>query len=554
LQSGSLPEGTKVVSGRDLGGVGILASNGTPWGISYSQRIAPTTPTKGAVSDIWVAPLPEEFTSTLPGYVAPVDLPVTQPVRIASNRSDTWGARAADNSVFLMVDERTVKSGGAGNGQPERVATLQRLSTSRYQTDLRFENIASYDLYGANRILFRQVAEDQTPGLFLWDGTNQRRLGDVTNPGKLSTQFGGSGRVYFILDDRGVFSRLGNLDEPVEDLYAGVIRYWLRGDEKHAILAADKAGKTVTFALDLTTGKEIPFARPNPCCWLGWDGDKFLYSQIAGANAPAEFHTLNVTTGIETCFLLPDSLIDYADSMGRPNSDEVLYLDSQGHGVFLGPDKVPRRTVLKPGTDLPATMLSPKFSPDGEYLLYLDRQPTTTSNPYPHGPLMVQRADLSEPPRTLTTPGMSVQSGDYFFIAGPTIPIQGPNGPLTAPNEPILVFWAYVTRAATDLFFANHVTGDLKVASGAIGNVTVDSQHVFGTVHMSAQDVTGDLTVWNVPTQKGRVISHAVPQYEFTKSDTGLVGYVFRGRAASDHDGIWVTTMDGPQANQDGGQ
>lgn len=550
-----MPEGTKVVPGRDVGSIGFLAKDNVPWGITYSQRTAPVAPGMGAVSDIWVAPLPEEFTSTLPGYVRPVDLPVTQPVRVASNRTDSWGVRSADNSIFLMVDERVVASGGAGNGQAEHVATLQRLSTSRYQPDLRFENVSSYDLYGENRILYRQVTAEQTPGIFLWDGSKERRLGDVANPGVLDMRFGpSSGKAYFLLGGERLLSRLGNLNDTVEDLYTGVIRYSLSGDEKFAVLSASKAGKPVTFALDLTSGKEVPFARPNPCCWLGWsrDNDVFFYSQSAGVDAPAEYHTVNVTTGVETCLTLPPSLSDLAGFMGREGSDEVLYLDSQGHGVFFGPDRKPLRTVLKPGTDLPASMLSPSFSPDGKYLLYLDPQPTTATDPYAHGPLLVQPSDLSEPPRPLTTPGMSVQSGSYFFISGPKDPIQGPNGPLTAPNEPILVFWAYVTRGATDLFFANHVTGDLKVVSGAIGNVTVTWERVFGTVRMSAQDVMGDLTVWNVPSQKGRVISHAVPQYEFTDA-YGLVGYLVRGRAPSDHDGIWVTTMKDPNDRQDGG-
>lgn len=553
LQPGAMPEGTNIVPERDVGSIGFLGKDGTPWGITYSQRIAPATPDKGAVSDIWVAPLPEEFTNTLPGYVRPVDLPVNQPLRVASNRSDVWSPVGVGGSVFIMVDERQVTSGGLGGGQTERVGTLQRINTARYETNLRFENISSFQVQSENRMLFRQVPTDATPGIFLWDGTNQRRLGDVATPGQLDMQFGGSGKAYFVLGNDRLLSRLGAVNEPVEDLYVGVGRYSLRGDEKYAIMSANKEGKTVTFALDLTTGKEIPFARPNPCCWMWWSGDKFLYSQSAGANAPAEFHTVDVVTEVETCLSLPESLSDLADFKGRENSDEVLYLDSQGHDVFFGPDQKPRRTVLKPGTDLPASMLTPSFSRDGKYLLYIDGRPPTDAIPYAHGPLLVQPVDLSEPPRTLTPPGMSVMGNSYFFISGPSEPIQGPNGPLTAPNEPILVFWASVVRSATDLFFANHVTGDLKVVSGAIGNVVVDSQRVFGTVRMSAQDVVGDLTVWNVPTQTGRVISMSVPQYEFT-SDSGLVGYLVRGRTASDHDGIWVTTMKDPRDNQDGGR
>ncbi len=548
-----MPEGFKIVSGRNVGGMSILANNGTPWGISYSQRIALATPEKGAVSDLWVAPLPEEFTKTLPGYVSPVDLPVTQPIRVASNRSDSWGAWPAGGSIFLMVDERQVAAGGDGNGQLERVATLQRINKAHYLADLRFENISTFSLAAEDRMLFRQVPTDQTPGIFLWDGTNQRRLGDVANPGHLNMQFGGRGRAYFVLGSERLLSRLGNVDDPVEDLYAGVARFSLSGDERYVILAADEAGKTITFALDLDTGKKLFFERPNPCCWLGWASNTvFTYSETAGVSTPAEYHTVNVATGEETSLVLPEALSDLADFKGRSDSDEVLYLDSKGHGVFFGPDQKPRRTVLKPGSDLPARMLSPSFSPDGKHLLYIDEQPRTTADPYPHGPLLVQPVDLSEPARALTVPGMSVQANSYFFISGPREPIQGPNGPLTAPDEPILVFWGYVVRASTDLFFANHVTGDLKVVTGAIGDVTVDSQRVFGTANLSAQDVVGDLVVWDVPTQTGRTISPAVPQYEFTR-DYDLVSYVFRGRAPSDHDGIWVTTMNDPQAKRDGG-
>lgn len=552
-----MPEGTKIVSGRDVRIVGFLETEDkVPWGITYSQSVAPATPNKGAVSHLWVAPFPEEFTSTLPGYIRPVDLPVAQPVRMATNRSDNWGVTDVGDSLFVMVDERQVESGGAGGGQAERVGTLQRISKARYQSNLQFENISTFSLLSRSRMLFRQVPADQTPGLFLWDGTNQRRLGDVANPGDVNVQFGGSGRAYFVLGSERLLSRLGNLDEAVEDLYVGVGRYWLRGDEEFAIMTANKAGKPVTFALDLTTGREIPFARPNPCCWIGWsqDNTKFYYSQTASQNAPAEYHTVDLTTGVETCLSLPESLVDLTGFSQRPDSDEILYLDSQGHGVFFGKDQRARRTVLKPGTDLPARMLTPKFSPDGEYLVYLDPQPTTLTDPYTHGPLMVQRSDLSEPARALTPPGMSVTEDGYFFISGPSVPIAGPNGPLTGPNEPILVFWAYVVHSSTDLFFANHVTGDLKVLIPAIGSVRVDSQRVFGTIHLSAQDVTGDLVVWDVPTQTGRTLAHAVPQSEFTDHSSGLLTYLVRGRAPSDHDGIWLSTMDDPHKNQDGGQ
>jgi hypothetical protein len=41
------------------------------------------------------------------------------------------------------------------------------------------------------------------------------------------------------------------------------------------------------------------------------------------------------------------------------------------------------------------------------------------------------------------------------------------------------------------------------VVASSIGNVTADSQQIFGTVNVSAQDETGDLVVQDVLTAAG---------------------------------------------------
>jgi hypothetical protein len=349
-----------------------------------------------------------------------------------------------------------------------------------------------------------------------------------------------------------ILSRLGNLTDTKQDLHSYVSSFSLRHDEQYAALSLLNAGTSTIVVLDVQAGKDIPLARPNPCCLLGFkDPNLFTYAQRASGGAPAEYHTLDLVSGVDTTLVLPDALADVVAFMDRPNSDESLFLDSKGRGVFFGKDDhQARRTVMRvdPATQevVPAPMLSPGYSPDGRYLLYIDPQPLTVSEPDPHGPLLVQDVGfvdqpLDHPPRQVSTPGMSVVSGDYFFIDGPTT---------DAGASSILVFWANVVRSSSDLFFANHETGELKVVGSAIGHVSVDSQRIIGTVNVSAQDATGDLVVQDVEDSGGRMLAHAVTT-GFTLG-YGFVAYVVRGRVSNDHDGLWVTTLTPP--GQDGGQ
>jgi hypothetical protein len=354
----------------------------------------------------------------------------------------------------------------------------------------------------------------------------------VANASLLNMQVADSGMAYFVLGSDRMLSRLGKLTDTIQPLHVNVNRFLLRGDEKYATLSLSNAGTSTTVVLEVDTGREIPLARPNPCCWLGFtdsSSNQFTYSQSKSDSAAAEYHTLDLASATDTTLVLPDPLVDLASFMSRPHSDEVLYLDSQGHGVFFGQtDQQQRRTV-------DALMMTPRFSPDGRYLIYVAPQLPTKIDPEPHGPLMVQDSDLVNLPRQLTTPGMAVRPGSYFFIDGP--------------DGPILVFWSSIVRSTADLYFANHETGDLKVVAVAIGNVTVDSKRIFGTVNLSAQDATGDLVVSDVQDSGRRTLAQAVS--EWTQWN-GLVGYVVRGRASSDHDGLWGSILDPP--GQDGGQ
>jgi hypothetical protein len=566
LEAGKEPEGIKLAPGRDIGSISFVTLNGRAW-VAFNRIKSPATPSKGSVSDLWLAgPMGNSADAGVDGGAEEADGGVgagPQQRLVIADRSDRWGSMGAGGSLFTMVKELQVASGGAGNGQLESVGTLVRID-SNFQPQETFENVSTFtiDRNFDNRLLFRQVpTDDETPGLFLWDGENQLRLGDVASAGLLDMQIADSGMAYFVLGTDQVLSRLGKLTDTKQDLHANVSRFQLRGDEKYAVLSLLKAGTSTTVVLDVQAGKDIPLARPNPCCWLGFaDPDRFTYAQSASASAPAEYHILDLVSGGDATLVLPAPLVDMVPIMDRPNSDESLFLDSQGHGVFFGKnDHQARRTVMRvdPATQqlVPARMLSPGFSPDGQYLLYIDPQPLTVVEPAAHGPLLVQDVafvdqPLDHPPLQISSPGMSVESGDYFFIAGPATD-AGPGV--------ILVFWANVVRDSSDLYFANHETGELKVVASSIGRVTVSSQQMIGTVNVSAQDGTGDLVVQDVEDSEGRILAHAVTDFTqgvdpnpTPQTKAGLVAYIVRGRVSNDHDGLWGTTLAPP--GQDGGQ
>ena len=523
LQPGSKPEGHKLFSGRDIGNLGFfsLADETDPntqvtW-VSFNQRQAPAVPPKGAASDLWIA-----------------SWDGTQQRQIVQNQSSNWGLVGAGGSFFVMVDEQQVASGAAG-GQGEWVATLVRID-SHYQANERFENVSSFAVRGYdNRLLYRKVpGGNETPGLFMWDGQDSLRLGDMARAYQFDAHIAASGTAYFVLGSDHVLSRLGSLTDTKQNLHSNVNSFNLRSDEKYAALSLSTGA---TVMLDLQSGKDMPLALPNPCGGIRFaDRDLATYQRCAVAGAPAELHTLDLTTGTNTFVVLPAPLVNLAQSVSRPQSDEVLYLDSQSHGVFLGQNDQKVRRVV------PVPMLTPRFSPDGRYLLYVDSRPATKVDPYPHGPLMVQDSDLVNPPRQLSAPGMTLEavSRPNFF------PIDGPSTNGGASYS--FVFSAYIVRGSRDLYLVNHETGELKVVARSIGNVSVDSQRIFGTVNESTQDLVGDLVVDDVQDSGGRTVAHAVGEATMW---SGLVGYVVRGRVSSDLDGLWGTTLDPP--GQDGG-
>jgi hypothetical protein len=383
--------------------------------------------------------------------------------------------------------------------------------------------------------LYRKPASaDGSAGLYLWDGTLSRRLGDSPASSLLSMEVRETGAVYFVSGDDRALYRLVEPDGPVERIRDQVSRFLLRGDDRWMTVALIEEGRIRTVVQDLETGIELELARPNPCCWMGFSGETFVYSHSASGEDPAELHTLELTTGEDRVLLLPRKLSDLAGVMGRPGSDEVLLLDSRGNGVFCATaDMQPRR-------ELAQRVISVSFTADGRDLIYIDQAPLTVLDPTPGGALMLQDAELTAPPRRLSPPGLQAGEDGYFFIHD-----QG---------KPVLVFWAQFGRNTSDLYFADVDSGEVRLVSQSIRDVSVTPDRVFGIVNISQQDLVGDLVLQDLRQQHTRVLAHAVARAALRDDADprqAKVAFVVRGRVPMDHDGLWATTLE--PAAADGG-
>jgi hypothetical protein len=299
---------------------------------------------------------------------------------------------------------------------------------------------------------------------------------------------------------------------------------------------------------------EIPLARPNPSGWGGFQGSTFFYSQNATSSAPAELHALDLTTGDDKFAVLPSPLVNLAQSLDRCSrdgngkvidercqaSDERLLLDSSGHGVFASKsDLVARRTLTGP-------LLWPSFTSDGKYLVHISPATATLYDTSVQGPLMFQDADLTtQSPTMVSPPGLLVSAqsqASYFFTEGD--------------KGQILVFWAHLGRASSDLFFADYPGGalptGLRQIAKSIYSVSVSAHTLFGILNMSQQDGVGDLVLRDIDHGTDLRYAQAVAEVNQCPADWSCANwfaYVVRGRTDSDRSGLWLV----PPAQPDGG-
>ncbi len=545
LDAGPAPTGQLLFHGDHIESPQFITVGDQPM-VRFADRLAFATTTLGGVSDVWIT----SFVGTLQR-------------KVVANRSDYWPEQApGPGEDYFMVDEHLVDS-AAGQA---RVASLVRLG-STLQEEFRLEGIARYTRFtvplgalydnppagrtcpgfstlqgNCPQLFYERPTESgqKYPTLMLWDGTDHLPLG--ADAGSFQIQTVGR-NAYFLLDDQHTLTRLDRPSYALDSLRDNVFSFSVSGDEHYVALTVNENGKSKTVVRDLETGAEKTPARPNPSGWGGFSGNTFSYSQNATSTAPAELHVFNLDTGDDTFEVLPSPLVNLSGALDRPNSDERLILDSQGHGVFTGKnDLVGRRTLVGP-------LFTPSFTPDGKYLVYISPAAATLYDTSVQGPLMFQDADQTDlPPTMVTPPGLlaNVQNGASYFFT------DGDHGPL-------LVFWAHLGRGSSDLYFADYQSGSLpsglRLIAKSILSVSISAHALFGILNFSQQDSVGDLVYMDI--DKGVQTRYAQGVSDATERggpdlSTSYAAYVVRGRTDSDRSGLWLTTL-APPVQPDGG-
>jgi hypothetical protein len=555
LQEGPAPSGHRLFHGQHIESPGFIKVSGEVM-VRFEDRTAYATTTKGGVSDLWI--------SSFDG---------TSQRKVVTNRSDYWQEQGPDNAGdrYFMVDEHLV----AVAGDFARAASLVRLGPT-LDEEFRLDGIARYSRISVPigaiydnpqtgqtcpgfptltndcpQLFYERPLEagQKSPTLMLWDGAHHLPLG--ADVGSFQIQAMGK-NAYFLLDDQQTLTRLSRPSYALDSLRSNVYSFSVSGDEHYAAITVNEDKKSRTVIRDLTTGAEIPLARPNPSAWGGFSGSTFYYSQNATSSAPAELHALDLVTGDDTRKTLPFPLVNASGSLDRCSgtppdprctNDERLILDSLGHGVFTSKsDLVARRTLDGP-------LFWPSFTSDGKYLIYISPAAPTLYDTSVQGPLMFQDADdTTQPPVMVSPPGLLVSAQNqksYFFTDGD--------------KGPILVFWAHLGRSSSDLYFADYPGGGLptglRLIARSIMSVSISSHTLFGILNMSQQDAVGDLVYRDIDKGVDTLYAHAVAdaaEYGGSSLSTSYVAYIVRGRADSDHSGLWLTTL-APPVQQDGG-
>jgi hypothetical protein len=535
LQEGSVPAGRHLFSGQNVESPAFIKV-GDEVMVRFEDRKAFANTTQGGVTDLWV--------TSFDG---------TSQRKVVTDRSDYWLEQGPYNAGdrYFMVDEHLVAS-PAGD---VRAATLVRLGPT-LDEEFRLDGIVRYSritvsigaLYDTPQpgqpcpgfsslqndcpqLFYERATEagQTNPTLMLWDGRDHIPLG--ADVGSFQIQPIGN-NAYFVLGDQHTLTRFRRPGYTLDSLRSNVVSFSVSGDEHYVALSvSDK-----TVVLDLKTGAEIPLSRPNPSAWGGFQGSTFYYSQNATSTAPAELHALDLTTGEDKFQTLPSPLVNAAGAMDRPNSDERLLLDSLGHGVFTGKnDLVARRTLIGP-------LVFSSFTTDGKYLIYISPAAATLYDTTVQGPLMFQDADLVTQPATMVSPPgllVNAQNGPSYFFTDNTH------------SKDLLVFWAHLGRASSDLFFADYPGGalptGLRQIAKSIFSVSVSAHTLFGILNMSQQDGVGDLVLRDIDHGTDLRYAQAVADVNQCPASqlpacAGWFAYVVRGRTDSDHSGLWLVS------------
>ncbi|MGD0836690.1 MAG: hypothetical protein ABSB49_08625 [Polyangia bacterium] len=555
LEAGPPPTGTQLFHSQTLEQPGFLQV-ASDWYALFVNRLSLSTASHGGVYDLWL--------SSFDGKAQR---------KMVANLSDHWTwppylpSQWPQGGGYFMVDERAIPS-GVGSAT---VGSWVHLSAT-LDEDARVEDVATTSTFSAPlswiyanpnpglacpggfplidgscpQAIFERPAPvgQSLPTLYLWDGSAQIPIG--SDAGGFATWISGTGSIYCILGDAHTWSRLRRPSNQLDSLRANVSSFTVSGDEHYAALTVTDGGTPKTVLKNLLTGSELTPAEANPSAWLGFSGDSFFYAENATASAPAELHQLDPSTGLDTFAALPAPLTNFNRSaIARPNTDEVLRTDNAGHGVFTGAsDLIPRRAPLT------GPLWSPAITPDGVYVIYLERGKSTIYNTDAQGALMFQECDHPEHAPVKVSPEgllLDFQSGSpYFFVAYDSTSGAG-----------VFAFWAHLGSASPDLYFADYQAGapptDPRLVAQSIMSVSVSQHSLFGIVNVSEQDGVGDLVLRNLDT--GTDFRYAQGVSEAAQSPAvpawvtpPLIEYIVRGRVDADRSGLWLANFAPPDA------
>jgi hypothetical protein len=500
LQEGRPVDGRQLFAARDVEKPAFIGIDRVPY-VMFHVRKTPAMPPRSATYELWLANYETGETRRLLENVAD---------------RDVWRIQVDMSGVrYVMVDERSVAA-GSSMGVQTPVGTLVRLDLVRGELE-RIPDVSSYTVIsGTNQFFYRTVtAGSRLPELFY------RTAEAVTRP--MGPSAGAAhvvapGRMYFVTGEDRVLNRITAADAPVETIRTKVSRFMLNDDESWVVLQTADMGKSVTLAQQIGTGVERKLPGTNPCCWMGFSGNEFVYSESAAAGMPGKLHGFDVGTGADRVVSLPRGLADVSSVMARPHSTQSLYGDSQGR-LALAPSGDPAAGRL-----LDLRPMSPSFTEDGRHFLYIEPDPIVQGE----GKLMAIDGDFTQPPRVLSPEGALVPQGGFFFIA---------DG-----ERRILVFWAHRGRNASDLYFGNHESGEHRVVADGISEVTVTPRRVFGILRVSEQDLTGELVNKDLNLDHETVLAHSVADATVWGA---RVAFIIRERVPSKHDGLWAIPIDG---------
>jgi hypothetical protein len=415
----------------------------------------------------------------------------------------------ASGAYYYMTDERRSPTGTVSG-------TLTRVSLDAGVRDS-IADVIDYGpvSFGSSWFFYRKLLADQ-PGaeLHARDLTGKdRNLGPVADGIRpLGTT------LYYLTAPSRTLTRVIGLDGPVEPLRADVARFIVSSDHEHAVVEVLDQGTPRAVVLDLAdpAGGERPLPVTNPCCWLGFSGNKFEFAVAAMAGRPAELHRFDLTTGTDQAIVMPEGLTTVVVLTGHPSVPEWLAFDGTGGAALVRPDG---STQL-----LPIRARSPLFTTDGRYLLFVGA-PAGGSE---ERALYAQHTDdWSRPPRRISPAGVNV--GFPAFLRH-----------VVQDGNHRLMFLAEGASGTSDLYFGDHEVGMSVRIAEAVGAVTIGEKHLFGVVN-AVHDNVGDLLLRDLPTGPDTLVERGVSHWAF--GTEGMAFVVRGGSAASPRHGLWAAPL-----------